>query len=119
MLVHTQQQTHELPYSGPLSFSFYIYRPLGELNYIILPCSRYRWYLEILKVGEGTRLAASARISAPQPCTSPALVSVSAAPNTAEAAELWATVSGVEQKNYYACVPLGRVRNWTLTSSGI
>ena len=44
--------------------------------------------------GEGTRLArlaASARISTPQPCASRALVSVSAAPSTAEAAELWAT----------------------------
>lgn len=44
--------------------------------------------------GEGTRLArlaASARTSTPQPCASRALVSVSATPSTAEAAELWAT----------------------------
>ncbi|KAK2111019.1 hypothetical protein P7K49_010765 [Saguinus oedipus] len=75
-----------------------------------------------IRYTKGTRLAqlvASARISAPQSCASPAPVSGSTALGTVEAAEPWAIVPGVEQKNYYVCVPLGLIGNCTVTSSGI
>lgn len=116
LCIHSK--THKLPYSWPLSFSFYIYLPLGELNYIILPCSRYRWYLEILKVGEGTRLAASAQISRRcNPAPLPPL-SQSLRPQARRRQQSCGPLY-LEQKNYYASVPLGLIRNWTVTSSGI